>query len=169
MPKTTKHDISGRRFGRLVWDCKIGGKIAALPPGADAPMRRAVEECFVKLTGAEPEFLFSGWGGKLTEPERAVVEKRQPVFAAPASLPAAAQVPPMLSADGVSFRVSGFPHVGRISREIGDWLCKHCELLEHAPGKINLWRMYDWNYVNARIADEQQSPEHPGTGEGEQP
>jgi hypothetical protein len=41
-------------------------------------MRRAVEAAYRAVTGAEPAFLFSGWGGKLDECERAVVEKRLP-------------------------------------------------------------------------------------------
>lgn len=61
-----------------IWTCKIGGFAAQLPRGADAPMRAAVARAFREITGAEPDFCFSGWGGDLTEPERAVVEDREP-------------------------------------------------------------------------------------------
>ncbi len=63
-----------------VWDCKIGGDIPMeLPDGADFPMREAVGRAFKTLTGVDAEFNFSGWGGALTEIERAVVEDRDPV------------------------------------------------------------------------------------------
>jgi hypothetical protein len=61
-----------------IWHCKIGGKITGLPKGADGPMRRAVQECFVRLTGYKADFCFSGWGSSLTEYERAVVEDSLP-------------------------------------------------------------------------------------------
>lgn len=62
-----------------VWTCKIGEVDDALiPPGGDSPMREAVARAYEELTGAEPTFLFSGWGGELTKPERAVVEDREP-------------------------------------------------------------------------------------------
>lgn len=61
-----------------IWFCKIGGPVGKLPRGADGPMREAVAEAYKRLTGREPEFCFSGWGGELTEPERAVVENRAP-------------------------------------------------------------------------------------------
>lgn len=48
----------------------------ALPEGSDFPMRVAITEAYRKLTGREPNFLFSGWGEQLTELERAVVENR---------------------------------------------------------------------------------------------
>jgi hypothetical protein len=34
----------------------------------------AVERAYREITGFEPEFLFSGWGGSLTKGERKVVE-----------------------------------------------------------------------------------------------
>lgn len=58
-----------------IWDCKIG-EVETIPPGADFPMRQAVAEAYQKITGKEPVFCFSGWGGKLSECERAVVEDR---------------------------------------------------------------------------------------------
>lgn len=61
-----------------IWECKIGGAVDDLPPGADFPMRNAVAEAFEKLTGRTAEFNFSGWGSKLNEYERAVVENRKP-------------------------------------------------------------------------------------------
>lgn len=61
-----------------IWTCKIGETDAELPPGSDSPMRHAVEAAYEALTGQESEFLFSGWGGELTEGERAVVEDRLP-------------------------------------------------------------------------------------------
>lgn len=62
----------------IVWKCKIGGPDAALPYGADLPMRIAISTAYRELTGEEPEFIFSGWGAELTEPELAVVENRLP-------------------------------------------------------------------------------------------
>lgn len=61
-----------------IWYCKIGEDVGDGFPrgGADAPMREAIREAYLKLTGKEPEFIFSGWGQTLTEGERAVVERR---------------------------------------------------------------------------------------------
>lgn len=62
-----------------IWDCKIGeADVSRLPDGADGPMRIAVKKAYEELTGVEPDFIFSGWGGELTEAERAVVEDREP-------------------------------------------------------------------------------------------
>lgn len=62
-----------------IWTCKIGEvPSAALPDGADAPMRDAVARAYAAVTGEEPLFIFSGWGGALDESERAVVERREP-------------------------------------------------------------------------------------------
>ena len=65
---------------RCVWECKVGARMLDidLPDGADAPMRRAVQKAFVDITGTNPEFCFSGWGGKLDEAELSVVENRPP-------------------------------------------------------------------------------------------
>ncbi len=67
-----------------IWECKIGvlGEIQ-LRSGADGPMRDAVRETFIRLTGVEPEFIFSGWNAELGETELAVVEDRDPVFKQP--------------------------------------------------------------------------------------
>ena len=57
------------------WECRIG-EISRdqLPSGADGPMRDAVEAAYVELTGRESGFIFSGWDGRLTAHERAVVD-----------------------------------------------------------------------------------------------
>lgn len=61
------------------WSCKIGETWrSGLPPGSDGPMRNAVEAAYRDLTGEDPDFVFSGWGAKLTEHERAVAEDREP-------------------------------------------------------------------------------------------
>ena len=52
-----------------VWSCKIGGPGFELPPGADLPMRLAVEAAFEKLTGKEARACFSGWGQEWTDAE----------------------------------------------------------------------------------------------------
>jgi hypothetical protein len=57
----------------IIWDCKIGGPDMPLPPGADHPMRRAVAKAYFDLVGEWPTFIFSGWGGSLTDPEREVL------------------------------------------------------------------------------------------------
>ena len=59
-----------------IWSCKIG-QAANLPKGADLPMRNAVRDEYVKMTGVEPAFLFSGWGASLDEWEKTVVEGRE--------------------------------------------------------------------------------------------
>ena len=60
-----------------IWTCKIG-EVDGVPSGADAPMRKAVVKAYKEITGVEPEFVLSGWGGELHENERAVVEDRLP-------------------------------------------------------------------------------------------
>ena len=62
-----------------IWHCKIGEATPdAVPQGADNPMRKAVAKAYREITGQDADFIFSGWGGELTEPERAVVENRLP-------------------------------------------------------------------------------------------
>ena len=62
-----------------IWTCKIGAVAGrSLPWGADFPMREAISAAYKTLTGVEADFIFSGWGGELTEGERAVVEDRLP-------------------------------------------------------------------------------------------
>ncbi len=57
-----------------IWQCKIG-EAENLPYGADSPMREAIIEAYKKITGHEPVFCFSGWGGELTEGERDCVNE----------------------------------------------------------------------------------------------
>ena len=55
-----------------IWGCKIGiraGTDVTLPGGADGPMRDAIEEAFLAVTGLEAEFIFSGWGETLAKGE----------------------------------------------------------------------------------------------------
>lgn len=62
---------------KQIWFCKIGEvEDETLPMGSDYPMRRAVEKAYFELTGKMPEFIFSGWGGSLTESERAAAKPR---------------------------------------------------------------------------------------------
>lgn len=61
-----------------VWSCKIGPlPVDSLPKGADAPMRKAVEEAFYTLTGQYAEACFSGWGDKFTASERSIVNNSE--------------------------------------------------------------------------------------------
>jgi hypothetical protein len=63
---------------KKIWFCKIG-ETSRLPSyGGDGPMRVAVAQAYRELTGERPLFCFSGWDGELSEPERAVVENREP-------------------------------------------------------------------------------------------
>ena len=60
-----------------IWDCKIGTRDdVALEMGSDFPMRQAIRDAYRQLTGREPEFLFSGWGGRLTASELSVINKK---------------------------------------------------------------------------------------------
>lgn len=64
---------------KKIWSCKIGEVDPdKLPQWPDGAMRNAVAMAYHELTGEDPEFIFSGWGAVLTEPERAVVEDRVP-------------------------------------------------------------------------------------------
>jgi hypothetical protein len=61
------------------WFCQIGEtERGELPHECDGPMREAVREAYLKITGKEPKFIFSGWGDELQECRRAVVENREP-------------------------------------------------------------------------------------------
>lgn len=61
-----------------IWSCKIGEVSRdLLPHGSDLPMRQAVYEAYVRITGQEPDFIFSGWGAELTEGEREVADDAQ--------------------------------------------------------------------------------------------
>lgn len=67
----------GSMVRNQIWECKIGEVDAGLVPnGADLPMRMAVREAYRKITGREPDFLFSGWGAELTGDEREAVNRR---------------------------------------------------------------------------------------------
>jgi hypothetical protein len=56
-----------------IWRCKIGEvDETLLSDEADFPMRKAIKEVYERLTGQEPNFIFSGWGAELTESERVV-------------------------------------------------------------------------------------------------
>lgn len=59
-----------------IWGCKIGQHDGELPPGSDLPMRKAVEKAYREITGKEPNFMFSGWGEKLTEAEYEAAESQ---------------------------------------------------------------------------------------------
>ncbi len=59
----------GLADGVAVWRCKVGGRKAEIPWGGDFPMRQAVKDAYLALTGEEPEYVSSGWGGTLTDTE----------------------------------------------------------------------------------------------------
>lgn len=64
-------------MSKAIWSCRIGEiNRQTLPGGADFPMREAVRKAYREITGKEPEFVFSGWGGTLTESERALVDQK---------------------------------------------------------------------------------------------
>ncbi len=68
---------------KAIWTCKIGpADRDALDQPADEPMRKAVQAAFREVTGHDEDYCFSGWGGALTEAERAVVEDREPEWPA---------------------------------------------------------------------------------------
>jgi acetylornithine deacetylase/succinyl-diaminopimelate desuccinylase-like protein len=61
---------------RGIWHCKIGETDwYALPDGSDLPMHKAVAQAYRELTGRDPEYIFSGWNGELTEGERNCVNE----------------------------------------------------------------------------------------------
>jgi hypothetical protein len=74
-----------------MWICKIGARSGAmrLASGVDEVMRKAAREAFRSVTGMDAEFIFSGWGGDLTEAEKLIVDDRVPemmdhhIFAGP--------------------------------------------------------------------------------------
>ena len=71
---------SDKGIDQKVWTCKIGSIPGVhLPAGSDEIMRKAVQDAYTHLMGVKSDFIFSGWGGKLTEGELAVVENREPV------------------------------------------------------------------------------------------
>lgn len=59
-----------------IWSCLIGEvPDSMVPQGGDWPMRQAVANAYRELTGAEPRFIFSGWGAELTDIQREIVEE----------------------------------------------------------------------------------------------
>lgn len=72
-------DTNLKPTDKAVWFCKIGEVDRnLLPNGCDAPLRRAVDDAFFRLTGQCPDFIFSGWDGALTEEERFVADWKMP-------------------------------------------------------------------------------------------
>jgi hypothetical protein len=62
-------------LNEVIWTCKIVGQMRGpLPPGADYPLRMAVQSAFRQVTGVEEELNFSGWGGELDSTERRILE-----------------------------------------------------------------------------------------------
>ena len=59
-----------------IWTCTVVGESDMIDVAADAPMREAVESAFLKVTGVEPKYTFSGFGGKLTITQECVIEGR---------------------------------------------------------------------------------------------
>ena len=52
-----------KKYGARYWFCIIGPTNQdALPEGADGPLRGAVQEAYITLTGAEEKMCCSGWG-----------------------------------------------------------------------------------------------------------
>jgi hypothetical protein len=58
-----------------VWFCKIGGMVDP-PWAADSPFRMAVERAYREMFGKDPDFCFTGWGGRLTATERELIYPR---------------------------------------------------------------------------------------------
>jgi hypothetical protein len=68
-------NMAQKKTRPAVWECKIGEcDRNVLPNGSDTPMRQAIREAFIKLTGIEPEYIFSGWGAELTETEQWIID-----------------------------------------------------------------------------------------------
>lgn len=60
------------------WTCKIGEVPSyCIQDGGDMPMRLAVMRAYKEITGHNPKFVFSGWGGELDAEERAVVDGQE--------------------------------------------------------------------------------------------
>lgn len=58
---------------KKIWKCKIGEvETGTRLIGADAPMRKAIQEAYEKITGKEADFCFSGWDAKLNEEEQEI-------------------------------------------------------------------------------------------------
>jgi hypothetical protein len=66
---------SNNKKQKKIWTCKIGEiEEDKLPPGSDLPMRKAIEDEYLSLTGEYPDFIFSGWGGELDKYERMFID-----------------------------------------------------------------------------------------------
>lgn len=62
-------------MSKLIWQCTIGiDADGRMPDGADASMRRAIEDAYYRMTGRTPDFLFSGWNAELSESQRSALE-----------------------------------------------------------------------------------------------
>lgn len=58
---------------KKIWTCKVGEVCdSKVPYGADYSMRTAVKNAYFEVTGENPKFVFSGWGGELNDIERVV-------------------------------------------------------------------------------------------------
>jgi len=79
MKRFSEGNEGGRRMKKQkIWECKIGEcDNSNVPDGGDFPMREAIVETYIKITGKKPTFCFSGWGAELDEIERGVVTHRQ--------------------------------------------------------------------------------------------
>lgn len=61
---------------REAWSCTIGDLAGVeIPPGADLPMRDAVRDAYIRLTGKEPQACFSGWGATFDAGQREVIKR----------------------------------------------------------------------------------------------
>ena len=121
-----------------IWTCKIGERpvdeFKSFPNGSDSPMRKAAAEAYRAITGHDPDFIFSGWGGELTEPERAVVENRPPRL--PAASPDALRVRELI-AKWRKFGTEETTAMEKCKRNIQDAVIDCADELEAAlDGKI---------------------------------
>lgn len=56
------------------------------------------------------------------------------------------------------FRFSGYAHIGRIDKELGNWLMANCAALEKAPaGTVNLWKLREARLEYLATVDEEQA------------
>jgi len=65
-----------------IWECKIGNAPDEWVghsggAGHDRDMRKAVEEAFIRITGKEPDFIFSGWGAQLDDVEQEIIDEEK--------------------------------------------------------------------------------------------